>query len=216
MIYNRIDKLKKYAKLTAREQIRKRIVTSTDINEDDLIDNLLKKSNKQSKSEQELYKHLTEEDAMSEGKLSNSVGEIYDNIDELVVKLGYLDLREFIALNKYLLEASNHKDYINNAKAKFLTIAMQRLNKQKEKDISNQFKSIDEDVSIDKENKMNKKVDMLIGLGPELKEMFYKCYYKIKNINEKKANINKDDYEKYSLIEKALKEQEQENNSNNL
>ena len=89
-------------------------------------------------------------------------------------------MREFIALNKYLLEAANHKQYINTAKAKFLDIAMSRLNEQKEKDIKNQFQSINENNSLNAADKLNTKVEQLLDIGPELKEMFYKCYYQIK------------------------------------
>lgn len=32
-------------------------------------------------------------------------------MDELVEKLGYLDYRDALACNKYILEAKRHKDY---------------------------------------------------------------------------------------------------------
>jgi len=148
--------------------------------------------------------------------ISKSVGSIHEDVDDLVSSLGYLDLREYVALNKYLLEAANHKQVINQAKAKFLSIAMKRLTAQKEKEVNTQFAIIDEQAGVQSDAKLNQKVNQLIKLGPEMQEMFYKAYYRFKNYNSNKNNQLKDDYEKYQIAEQALKEQENDSTSKQI
>jgi ABC-type tungstate transport system permease subunit len=56
------------------------------------------------------------------------------NLEELTAKLGILDLREFIALNKFIIEGDKHTDIINKLKSKFLTEALERMDEAKAKE----------------------------------------------------------------------------------
>ena len=56
-------------------------------------------------------------------------------MDDLVNKLGYMDYRDALAANKYILEAKRHGDYHQQARAKILTVAMSKYNTQKRVDI---------------------------------------------------------------------------------
>lgn len=52
-------------------------------------------------------------------------------MDDLVINLGYLDYRDCLAANKYILEAKRHGDYHQNARAKTLALAMSRMTQLK-------------------------------------------------------------------------------------
>lgn len=52
-------------------------------------------------------------------------------MDELVEKLGYMDYRDMLAANRYILEAMNHDDYHQKARAKTLSLALSKMNRLK-------------------------------------------------------------------------------------
>ena len=56
-------------------------------------------------------------------------------MDELVNKLGYMDYRDALAVNKYIIEAKRHGDYHQQARSKILTVAISKYNSQKRVDI---------------------------------------------------------------------------------
>jgi hypothetical protein len=56
-------------------------------------------------------------------------------MDELVQKLGYLDYRDALACNKYILESKRHNDYHQQARAKILAMAMTKYNSQRRLEI---------------------------------------------------------------------------------
>ena len=56
-------------------------------------------------------------------------------MDELVAKLGYMDYRDALACNKYLLEVKRHGDYHQQAHAKILAVALSRYNAQRRQQI---------------------------------------------------------------------------------
>ena len=55
-------------------------------------------------------------------------------LEELTTKLGILDLREFIALNKFIIDGEKHTDIINQLKTKFLSEALERMDETKAKE----------------------------------------------------------------------------------
>lgn len=61
------------------------------------------------------------------------------NLEELTQKLGILDLREFIALNKFIIDGDKHEDVISKMKTKFLIVALERMNESKRQEIKNIF-----------------------------------------------------------------------------
>ena len=52
-------------------------------------------------------------------------------MDDLVEKLGYLDYRDALAANKYILEAKRHGDYHQKARARTLSLALSRMTRLK-------------------------------------------------------------------------------------
>ena len=66
--------------------------------------------------------------------------ELKKNLEELIGKLGILDLREFIAINRFIIEGEQHDDIINKIKSKFLTIALERMEETKAQGIKKIFK----------------------------------------------------------------------------
>lgn len=52
-------------------------------------------------------------------------------MDQLVNELGYLDYRDCLAINKYILEAKRHGDYHQQARAKTLSLAMSKMSRLK-------------------------------------------------------------------------------------
>ena len=52
-------------------------------------------------------------------------------MDELVEKLGYMDYRDALAGNKYIIEAKRSGDYHQVARARILESAFSRMTKEK-------------------------------------------------------------------------------------
>lgn len=135
------------------------------------------------------------------------------HLDELVNKLGYLDLRDFVALNKYILEAKNHKEYINQAKAQLLNTALKKLNDYKRIEVNSHFKKIDQQTTNSNEKK-DKKVEYLLESVDGSKELFYKFYYKIKQFNESEQDLTMDEFDKYNKIMESLKDDKDKKTDN--
>lgn len=52
-------------------------------------------------------------------------------MDDLIEKLGYLDYRDALAANKYILDAKKNGDYYQQARAKTLSLALARMSRLK-------------------------------------------------------------------------------------
>ena len=63
-----------------------------------------------------------------------------EHLVELTKKIGFLDLREFIALNRFIIEGEQHTDLINQLKSKFVGIALERMDKVKADEVKKIFK----------------------------------------------------------------------------
>lgn len=78
-------------------------------------------------------------------------------MDELIQKLGYIDFRDALACNKYVLEAKRHKDYHQIARAKVLSYAMSQYNHMRKAEIDDHLSKAtpSSSTSLDKdENKL--------------------------------------------------------------
>jgi len=60
--------------------------------------------------------------AMDNKKLWNN-----ELMDELVQKLGYIDYRDMLALNRYILDAKREGDHRQKARAQTLSLAMDKM-----------------------------------------------------------------------------------------
>jgi len=56
-------------------------------------------------------------------------------MDELVLKLGYMDYRDALACNKYIIEAKRSGDYHQQARGRILQTALSRLQRSKRDDL---------------------------------------------------------------------------------
>lgn len=75
-----------------------------------------------------MFDHVIKEKAemIDSQKVSNN-----DKMDELIEQLGYMDYRDALACNKYILEAKRSTDYYQIARAKTLEYAMRTLSNRK-------------------------------------------------------------------------------------
>jgi hypothetical protein len=131
-----------------------------------------------------------------------------NKIDLLVSKLGYMDLREFLAVNRYILEAKSHSDTLVQAKAKYLEEAVNKLNKKKREEVRNKFSMIETRQELDSAGKTDEKVDFLLNNYSEIKELFYKNYYKIKEMSFRELEKSLSDFDKYEMLRENSKSQQ--------
>jgi len=61
-------------------------------------------------------------------------------MDELIEKLGYMDYRDALACNKYIIEAKRSGDYHQVARARILESAFSRMNNEKRSHITKEAK----------------------------------------------------------------------------
>ena len=130
------------------------------------------------------------------------------SIDILVNKLGYLDMREFLALNRYILEGKNHNDTLVQAKSKFLEDAINVLNKKKRDEIKNKFSLIDNRQELDSFGKTDEKIDFLLNNVSEMKDLFYQNYYKIKEMSFREMEKSLSDFDKYEVLRESAKNED--------
>ena len=62
-------------------------------------------------------------------------------MDELVTKLGYMDYRDALACNKYIIEAKRSGDYHQSARGRVLEVAFGRMTKEKQAKIRTDAKA---------------------------------------------------------------------------
>lgn len=131
-------------------------------------------------------------------------------LQHLINKLGYVDFRDFVALNKYILEAKNHEDLVNQTKSRFLQMALQKFNQNQKEELKKNLRKIDEankDLKVKDKNDL--KIDYLLNNYEESKELFYNYYYKLKELNERDDSRTMNEFEKYEKMVKSI-------NSSNL
>lgn len=61
-------------------------------------------------------------------------------MDQLVLKLGYMDYRDLLACNKYILESKRSQDFHQLARAKILQVAMKKQTVMRKNEIENQIR----------------------------------------------------------------------------
>lgn len=79
-------------------------------------------------------------------------------MDKLVEKLGYLDYRDALACNRFILEAKQDGDYHQKARAKTLSIAFSRMTKLKREQIEKKVNQKVKGTKLDKEDEKLKMV----------------------------------------------------------
>jgi hypothetical protein len=136
----------------------------------------------------------TEEQLKEEGQLH-----------ALVQKLGYLDFRDFVALNKYVIEASEHESLVNRTKAKFLSMAMQKLSSARKEELRRTFRKLDDtNRNLSGEEKIDSKIDFIFENITGGKELFYNYYYTLKEMNQRDDAKTENEFEKYNSMKKEI------------
>jgi hypothetical protein len=109
-------------------------------------------------------------------------------LEKLVNKLGYVDFRDFVALNKYVLQ-----------------MALQKVNQNQKEELKKNLRKVDElnkDLKVKDKNDL--KIDFLLNNYEESKELFYNYYYKLKELNERDDARTMNEFEKYEKMVKSL------------
>jgi hypothetical protein len=98
-------------------------------------------------------------------------------MDELVNKLGYMDYRDALAANKYILEVKRHGDYHQQARAKILSVAMSKYNALKRADVDSRAAQI---ATAENLNKDEAKLNLITKEDPEMARLYREAYGDIK------------------------------------
>ncbi|CAI2385179.1 unnamed protein product [Moneuplotes crassus] len=107
-------------------------------------------------------------------------------MDNLIEKLTRLDYRDFLAVNKYILEARNSKETHLQARAHVLAAAMRRISQKKRNQIDQELKnkhSLSDDVSNTSSDLADFRIKAFMEEDPHLKDVYRKSYTEIKEEN---------------------------------
>ena len=118
-------------------------------------------------------------------------------MDELVNKLGYMDYRDALAANKYILEAKRHGDYHQQARSKILTVAMSKYNSQKRVDIEQRSAAQAQSQGLDKDEA---KLRVIMNEDTEMSRLYREAYGDIKADKEHDYNESLRIDKKYSYL----------------
>lgn len=104
-------------------------------------------------------------------------------MDELIEKLGYMDYRDALACNKYILETKRHNDYHQQARGKILAVAMAKYNALKKHELEQQAAQAAQTPN-DAISKDEAKLKIIMNEDPEMAELYRDAYQSIKNEKE--------------------------------
>ncbi len=142
---------------------------------------------------------------ISRGPSSEEITKEEIEMRNLIQKLGYVDFRDFVALNKYILEAQDHESTVNQTKAKFLSLAMSKLTTARKEELRKTFKRLDDrNKELNREQKTEAKIDFVFNYIDGGKELFYDYYYKLKEMNQRDDARTENEFEKYEQMKSAL------------
>ena len=110
-------------------------------------------------------------------------------MDELVEKLGYLDFRDALAANKYILEAKKHGDYHQQARARTLALAMDRMSRLKKEQIEKKLSK-----AADKEEQ---KLKLIMDEDPIMAKVYQEVYSDVKLQNEAESDALQDLHQRF-------------------
>ena len=88
-------------------------------------------------------------------------------MDDLVMKLGHMDYRDALAANKYILEAKRHGDYHQQARAKTLSLALNRMSRLKREQIDKRAQKDlagnQNDTKVDPSDREERKLELVMA-----------------------------------------------------
>ena len=94
-------------------------------------------------------------------------------MDDLVDKLGYMDYRDALACNKYIIEAKRSGRYHQVARARILEAAFSKMNVQKRAQIQKNSQSKAKTTGEDSDQIS---LDMIMNENPEMAEMYQQAF----------------------------------------
>ena len=119
-------------------------------------------------------------------------------MDELVEKLGYLDYRDALAANKYILEAKRHGDYHQQARAKTLSLALSRMNAIKQAEIEKQVnEKVRQDKSLDRDEQ---KLQIIMNSDQKMGILYREMYQNVKDSMEQEMKDVRALHDKFDEI----------------
>lgn len=118
-------------------------------------------------------------------------------MDDLVTKLGYMDYRDALAVNKYILEAKRHGDYHQQARSKILTVAMSKYNSQKRVDIEQRSAAQAQGQGIEKDEA---KLRLIMNEDTDMSRLYREAYGDIKADKEHDYDESVRIDEKYAYL----------------
>jgi len=129
-------------------------------------------------------------------------------MDELVNKLGYMDYRDVLACNKYILEAKRSQDYHQMARGKILQVAMQKQTvtrkNQIDQEVREKFSDVKPKTRLEREDLSNvkdqAKLDVLMNEDPDLASMFQHTVKEIRDEKEHDVNNINRIHERFDYI----------------
>lgn len=120
-------------------------------------------------------------------------------IRELVWKLGYMDYRDALAVNKYILEARRSEDTNQLVRAQILEQALKQLKDKKMKDIERRAKEEVGDMA-KAEALEQQKLDLLMNENPEYARMYQEMYKEKYADPEMGKRDKKDKYDRFRIF----------------
>lgn len=112
-------------------------------------------------------------------------------MDELVSHLGYVDYRDALACNKYIMDVKRHGDYHQQARAKILSVAMAKYTAQKRQEIDHKAAAV---ADLPKDEA---KLRVIMDQDSEMARLYREAYGDIqreKEADETEANRIHDKY----------------------
>lgn len=118
-------------------------------------------------------------------------------MDDLVAQLGYMDYRDALAANKYIMEAKKHGDYHQQARAKILSVAMAKYNSQKRQEIENKALASLTSKTGDRDEA---KLKVLMDEDPDMARLYREAYGDIKLEKEADEDLANRIHDKYDYL----------------
>jgi len=124
-------------------------------------------------------------------------------MDDLVMKLGHMDYRDALAANKYILEAKRHGDYHQQARAKTLSLALNRMTRLKreqiEKRAQKDLAATQTDTRVDQTDRDERKLELVMAEDAIMAQVYQQMYNEVKTgaeqeMDDLKKLHNKFDY----------------------
>ena len=122
-------------------------------------------------------------------------------MDDLVMKLGHMDYRDALAANKYILEAKRHGDYHQQARAKTLSLALNRMSRLKREQIDKQAQKdlagSQSDTKVDQADRDERKLELVMAEDAIMAQVYQQMFSEVKTGAEQEMDDLKKLHKKF-------------------